>query len=203
MAANATSTASTETVPLQPPPEAPSPTTATNLLLRLPQEGHRIQPPRGHLRPGRHAPSDHDRVRDRQSVLASQCGQDFIPASGKDVTGQADVVNGTSCLECTAHSAPRLADGAFHGGARYDVRICVTCHNDQRRFTAIPGTRPTPAVDLDGIGVVDPGLARGPAPRSWPTARRSSTCGLHPKIHMGDDLTLTGGAYAAVERPTM
>jgi OmcA/MtrC family decaheme c-type cytochrome len=129
--------------------------------------------------------------------------KDFVPATGKDVTGQADVVDGASCLDC--HSSFRAkagGSGAFHGGTRYDVRICVTCHNDQRRFTPIPGTGTTPAVDLDATGVVDPttGAWAGTAVLANGEAIINLPVFIH-KIHMGDDLTLSGGAYAAVTAP--
>jgi OmcA/MtrC family decaheme c-type cytochrome len=204
MAANATSTAGTETVP-----------TATAAGGTLTDNGD-----------GTYAYAFLKKVTDptaagttydpaathRLTMIVSETGnpyapvnvvKDFIPATGKDVTGQAENTNGASCLEC--HSSFRAeagGTGAFHGGARYDLRICVTCHNDQRRFTAIPGTATTPAVDLDATGVVDPGtgawtgtavLANGEAIINLPVF-------IH-KIHMGDDLTLTGGAYAAVDAP--
>jgi OmcA/MtrC family decaheme c-type cytochrome len=129
--------------------------------------------------------------------------KDFIPATGKDVTGQVDNVDGTSCLEC--HSSFRAkagGTGAFHGGARYDVRICVTCHNDQRRFTAIPGTATPPAVDLDATGVVDPatGTWTGNAVKVNGEAYINLPVFIH-KIHMGDELNLSGGQYTAVATP--
>jgi len=69
--------------------EAPSPTTATvTYSLRLPQEGHRSNRRGDHLTTrARHAPSDHDRVRDRHiRTRQSMCQGLHIPASGKDVT---------------------------------------------------------------------------------------------------------------------
>jgi OmcA/MtrC family decaheme c-type cytochrome len=129
--------------------------------------------------------------------------KDFIPATGKDVTGLAENTDGASCLEC--HSSFRAkagGTGAFHGGARYDLRICVTCHNDQRRFTAIPGTGATPAVDLDGAGVVDAttGAWAGNAVKLNGEAYINLPVFIH-KIHMGDELTLNGGQYTAVATP--
>jgi OmcA/MtrC family decaheme c-type cytochrome len=129
--------------------------------------------------------------------------KDFIPATGKDVTGQAENTDGASCLEC--HSSFRAkagGTGAFHGGARYDLRICVTCHNDQRRFTAIPGTATTPAVDLDGAGVVDAttGAWAGNAVKVNGEAYINLPVFVH-KIHMGDQLTLNGGQYTAMATP--
>jgi OmcA/MtrC family decaheme c-type cytochrome len=129
--------------------------------------------------------------------------KDFIPATGVDVTGQNDKVDGASCLEC--HSSFRAkagGTGAFHGGANYDVRFCVTCHNDQQRYQAIPGTGATPNVDLDAPGVVDPTtfawagnavLINGEAFPNLPVW-------IH-KIHRGDELKLTGGSYTGVAAP--
>jgi OmcA/MtrC family decaheme c-type cytochrome len=129
--------------------------------------------------------------------------KDFIPATGKDVTGQAENTDGASCREC--HSSFRAkagGTGAFHGGARYDIRICVACHNDQRRFTAIPGTGTTPAVDLDGTGVVDAttGAWAGSAVKINGEAYVNLPVFIH-KIHRGEELALNGGAYTAVAAP--
>lgn len=148
----------------------------------------------------------------RLAVILSESGnpfaplnlvKDFIPATGADVTGQNDKVDGTACLEC--HSSFRAkagGTGAFHGGTRYDVRICSACHNDQHRYVAIPGTGATPAVDLDAAGTVDPttGTWKGNAElvngQSWV----DFPVFIH-KIHMGDQLTLTGGTYGGVPDP--
>jgi OmcA/MtrC family decaheme c-type cytochrome len=133
--------------------------------------------------------------------------KDFIPATGADVTGNNDKVDGASCLEC--HSSFRAkagGTGAFHGGSRYDVRFCVTCHNDQRRFTALPGTGTTPLVDLDATGVVtvDPATQAtswvGNAVMVNGEAFINLPVFIH-KIHMGDALTLNGGSYTAVAAP--
>jgi hypothetical protein len=129
--------------------------------------------------------------------------KDFIPATGADVTGQNDKVDGASCLECHgSFRAKAGGTGAFHGGANYDVRFCVTCHNDQQRYQAIPGTGTTPNVDLDAPGVVDPTtfawagnavLINGEAFPNLPVW-------IH-KIHRGDELALTGGSYTGVAAP--
>ena len=132
--------------------------------------------------------------------------KDFIPATGADVTGQADNVDGSACLNC--HSSFRAkagGTGAFHGGSRYDIRFCVACHNDQRRFTPLPGTGTTPAVDLDAPGVVEANpdktyswagnatLVNGEAVINFPVF-------IH-KLHMGDQLALSGGSYTAITKP--
>jgi OmcA/MtrC family decaheme c-type cytochrome len=128
--------------------------------------------------------------------------RDFIPATGKEVTGQNQKVDQTACLEC--HSSFRAkagGTGAFHGGDRYDVNICVACHNDQRRFQVVPGTGATPLVDLDTPGVVDAsGAWVGTAVRMNGEAFINLPVYIH-KIHMGDQLTLTGGSYTAIPKP--
>lgn len=110
--------------------------------------------------------------------------KDFIPATGADVTGQADKIDGKACLEC--HSSFRAkagGTGAFHGGTRYDLRLCVACHNDQRRFTPVPGTGTTPTVAIDATTDTWKGTAvtvNGEAFLNLPVF-------IH-KIHMGDQL---------------
>lgn len=129
--------------------------------------------------------------------------KDFIPATGADVTGKNDKVDGAACLEC--HSSFRAkagGTGAFHGGSRYDVRICAACHNDQQRYQAIPGTGTTPNVDLDAPGVVDPTTFAwaGNAVMINGEAFPNLPVWIH-KIHMGEQLTLTGGSYTGVPKP--
>ena len=129
--------------------------------------------------------------------------KDFIPATGADVTGKNDKIDPASCLEC--HSSFRAkagGTGAFHGGTRYDVRFCVACHNSQRRFTPIPGTGTVPAVDLDAPGAIEPttGAWAGNATLVNGEAFIDLPVYIH-KIHMGDQLSLTGGNYTAVAKP--
>jgi OmcA/MtrC family decaheme c-type cytochrome len=128
--------------------------------------------------------------------------KDFIPSTGADVTGQNDNVDGAACLEC--HSAFRAkagGTGAFHGGSRYDIRFCVACHNDQKRFTAIPGTGATPSVDLDATGVVGAtGVWTGNAVMVNGEAFVNFPVFIH-KLHMGDELTLSGGSYTGITMP--
>ncbi len=130
--------------------------------------------------------------------------KDFIPATGADVTGKNDKVDGAACLEC--HSSFRAkagGTGAFHGGANYDVRFCVTCHNDQQRYQAFPGTGATPNVDLDAPGVVSADPAHtwvGNAVLINGEAFPNLPVWIH-KIHRGDELTLTGGSYTGIAAP--
>ncbi|GMV14144.1 MAG: hypothetical protein AMXMBFR56_23680 [Polyangiaceae bacterium] len=73
--------------------------------------------------------------------------QDLIPQTGADVSGQNDKVNAASCMNC--HSdwrAPALGTSAFHSGTRYEPHTCVACHNDQRRFTSTGTAKTEPAM---------------------------------------------------------
>ncbi len=129
--------------------------------------------------------------------------KDFVPATGADATGQHEIVDGATCLNChSSFRAPAGGTGAFHSGTRYDVKVCVACHNDQRRFTAIPGTGTTPNVDLDAPGVVDPttGAWTGAATLVNGEAFVNLPVFIH-KIHMGEGLKLNGGSYTGVDKP--
>jgi OmcA/MtrC family decaheme c-type cytochrome len=133
--------------------------------------------------------------------------KDFIPATGADVTGKNDKIDGASCLEC--HSSFRAkagGTGAFHGGSRYDVRFCVACHNDQRRFTALPGTGTSPLVDLDATGVVTVDPVSKAASWTGTAALLNGEAFINlpvfiHKIHMGEGLSLNGGSYTAITTP--
>src|SRR5664279_484486 len=125
--------------------------------------------------------------------------KDFIPATGADVTGKSDKVDPAACLEC--HSSFRAkagGTGAFHGGTRYDIRFCVACHNDQKRFA---GTATAPLVNLDAPGVVGAeGTWNGTAEVVNGFAVVDMPVFLH-KIHMGEELSLQGGSYNGIAKP--
>lgn len=142
--------------------------------------------------------------------------RDFTPASlpidftaPDTVTGSHDKVDGAACLEC--HTSFRaIADGTgtfgtgeFHSGGRYDIRTCVACHNDQRRFTS---PTPTPGGDVaiqtdgtsagikaDGTWTGSLAVVNGEATINFPVF-------IH-KIHMGDRLMLKGGTYSGIPQP--
>jgi OmcA/MtrC family decaheme c-type cytochrome len=129
--------------------------------------------------------------------------RELVPATGADVTGQHDSVDGNACLEC--HTSFRaitggtgqFGTGEFHGGVRYDIRTCVACHNDQRRFSSSGDllTEPSFATASDG-SVTWTGTAS--------VLNREAVLDLPVfihKIHMGKKLTLTGGTYAGVPQP--
>ena len=125
--------------------------------------------------------------------------KEFIPMTGADVTGQNDKVDGTACLEC--HTSFRAITGGtgefgageFHGGVRYDIKTCVACHNDQRRFSSTGTVVTEPTIAPDGTWTGAAGVINGEAVINLPVF-------IH-KIHMGNKLTLTGGAYAGVPQP--
>lgn len=68
---------------------------------------------------------------------------DFIPATGKAVTASdpsRDIASTAKCNEChrvlggiPGDSAESSAAG-FHGGARNEVKYCVVCHTEQRKY---------------------------------------------------------------------
>jgi OmcA/MtrC family decaheme c-type cytochrome len=125
--------------------------------------------------------------------------KELVPATGADVTGQNDKVDGNACLEC--HTTFRaitggtgeLGSGEFHGGVRYDIRTCVACHNDQRRFDANGNAVAEPTIAADGTWTGNAAVLNHEAVINLPVF-------IH-KIHMGDNLALTGGTYAGVPNP--
>jgi OmcA/MtrC family decaheme c-type cytochrome len=125
--------------------------------------------------------------------------KDFIPSTGADVTNQNEKVDGAACLEChtqfraIANETGEFGTGQFHGGVRYDVRTCAACHNDQKRFAA-SGTGPdSPPVAADGTWTGNRTLLNNEAFVNFPVF-------IH-KIHMGEDLTMTGGTYTGFPKP--
>jgi len=125
--------------------------------------------------------------------------KEFIPGTNMDVTGQNDKVDQNACLEChttfqaIAGGTGELGNGEFHGGVRYDVRTCVACHNDQRRFSATGTPVTEPAIAADGTWTGAAAVINDEAVINLPVF-------IH-KIHMGNKLSLTGGTYAGVPQP--
>lgn len=126
---------------------------------------------------------------------------DYIPATGQNIDGQNDKVNTANCLTChTQWRAGALNVGGlvpFHGGQRYDVRYCVVCHNDQRKYSGnnIAGNAVIPEPSIDAGTLVPPGtrtnisVFRGEAIINLPVF-------IH-KIHAGEFLTYKGN-YAGI-----
>jgi len=205
IATNATSTAGTET--------AAAVGTATSGVLTDNGDGtysytfaHNVLDPAG-------AGTTYDAAAvHRLAIIVSETGnpfaplnvvKDFVPATGADATGLNEKVSGDSCLDC--HSSFRAkagGTGAFHGGARYDLKVCVACHNEQRRFTAVTATGTSPTADLDAPGTVDPatGIWKGSAVLVNGLAFIDLPVFIHA-IHMGEELKLRGGNFAGVAMP--
>ncbi len=122
---------------------------------------------------------------------------DFIPATGVNVDGQNDKVNVSNCLQCHNQwrANPLNIGGAtpFHGGQRYDVRYCVVCHNDQRKYSGsnIAGNAVIAEPTIDSQGNMTP-----PAGRTNVAVLRGEAVinlGVFAhKIHAGEFLTLKG-----------
>jgi OmcA/MtrC family decaheme c-type cytochrome len=117
---------------------------------------------------------------------------DFIPATGKAVTAtdpSRDIVATAKCNEC--HSSlggipgdtPGSSAALFHGGARNDVRYCVVCHTDQRKYGRSEATVTATGYDSAKGTYLINGITVGNLPTH-----------IH-KIHMGEKLTRTGYNY--------
>ena len=127
---------------------------------------------------------------------------DYIPATGANVDGQNDKVNTANCLTChNQWRANALNVGGttpFHSGQRYDVRYCVVCHNDQRKYSGnnAGGNAIIAEPTIDGSGNMTPptgrtniAVLRGEAIINLPVFAH--------KIHAGEHLTLKGN-YAGM-----
>jgi OmcA/MtrC family decaheme c-type cytochrome len=126
--------------------------------------------------------------------------KDFLPASGADLTGQHEKFDPAACLEChtqfraIAGGTGAFGTGEFHSGGRYDVRVCVACHNDQRRFTTLSATTVgDSAITAGGTWTGNLAVLNGEAVINLPVF-------IH-KIHMGEKLGLVGGTYAGIPQP--
>jgi len=131
--------------------------------------------------------------------------KDLIPKTGSDESGKNDKVNGDSCLGC--HSDFRAPSGglddSFHGGSRYEIHVCVACHNDQRRFASTAtGTAPSEPTMTSSTGGTlkwtgNASVINGESVLNFPVF-------VH-KIHMGEELAIKpdraggGGGYSAVQ----
>ncbi len=108
---------------------------------------------------------------------------DFIPATGKAAASTdtlRNIVDTANCNDCHG----KLQALGFHGGSRSDVRYCVVCHTDQRKYGTKEAT--TTATGYSGSTSRINGLAVGDMPAF-----------IH-RLHMGDELNKTGYNYANV-----
>jgi len=120
---------------------------------------------------------------------------DFIPATGKPVSStdaQRDIAANAACNSC--HStlggipgdSPESSDLLFHGGSRNDVRYCMVCHTDQRKYGRTEATYNASTLTFTGSTYVVDGRTIGDVPNF-----------VH-KIHMGKILAKNGYNYADV-----
>jgi OmcA/MtrC family decaheme c-type cytochrome len=115
------------------------------------------------------------------------------------VTGQNEKVDGAACLEChtqfraIAGETGEFGSGQFHGGGRYDIKVCAACHNDQKRFQVSGTPFDSPAVAADGTWTGDRVVLNNEAFLNFPVF-------IH-KIHMGEDLKMKGGTYQGFSKP--
>ncbi len=127
---------------------------------------------------------------------------DYIPATGANVDGQNDKVSTSNCLSChTQWRAGALNVGGlvpFHGGQRYDVRYCVVCHNDQRKYAGsnVAGNAVIAEPTIDASGNMTPPAGRSNVSVLRGEAVLNLSVFVH-KIHAGEHLSLKGN-YAGM-----
>jgi OmcA/MtrC family decaheme c-type cytochrome len=125
--------------------------------------------------------------------------KELVPATGADVTGKHESVDGTACLEChtsfraISGGTGQFGTGEFHNGVRYDIRACAACHNDQKRFSSSGAMVAEPTIAADGTWTGNATVLNREAFLNLPVF-------IH-KIHMGEKLTMTGGTYTALPKP--
>jgi len=72
---------------------------------------------------------------------------DFTPASGPVTASGRDMVTTTNCNTChqvlggIPGDNPEASGAGFHGGSRNEVRYCVVCHTEQRKYGRTEATR--------------------------------------------------------------
>ena len=65
---------------------------------------------------------------------------DFIPATGAKADSGREIASTAKCNEChralggIPGDSSESSGAAFHGSSRNEVRYCVVCHNEQRKF---------------------------------------------------------------------
>lgn len=117
---------------------------------------------------------------------------DFIPATGKPVTAsdtQREIVKVSACFECHSKFQGFHNTSGVEGSpaARQDTRMCVLCHTEQRKFGR------TEAV-LSGTVLTE----TGGQSRLRDFSLTNLPNFIH-KIHMGEELTLTGYVVAGIK----
>ena len=72
---------------------------------------------------------------------------DFTPSSGAVTASGRDMVTTTNCNTChqvlggIPGDNPEASGAGFHGGSRNEVRYCVVCHTEQRKYGRTEATR--------------------------------------------------------------
>jgi len=120
---------------------------------------------------------------------------DFIPATGKAVAStdaSRDIVANAKCVEChrvlggLPGGNPESSAAGFHGGSRNEVKYCVVCHTEQRKYGRTEATIDTAALKFTSTTELVDGRAMGNLPNF-----------IH-KIHVGKLLSKQNYNYAGV-----
>jgi len=108
---------------------------------------------------------------------------DFIPQTGATTTSGREMVANDNCTSCHSTLGGIPGDSAessgagFHGGSRNDVRYCVVCHTDQRKYGRAEATYTAATMTFSGNTYRVDGRAVGDLPN------------LIHKVHLGEMLT--------------
>lgn len=118
---------------------------------------------------------------------------DFVPATGNAVALGRDIVANSKCNEChrtlggIPGDTPGSSAAGFHGGSRNEVRYCVVCHTDQRKYGLAEATINTATNTFTSTTSRVDGRAVGNMPNN-----------IH-KIHMGRLLAKKNYNYGGVQ----
>lgn len=120
---------------------------------------------------------------------------DFIPSTGKAVTStdpSRDIAATAKCNECHTQLGgipggnPESSGAGFHGGSRNEIRYCVVCHTEQRKYGQVEATLTAATNTFTTTTSKVDGRALGNLPNY-----------VH-KIHMGKMLAKKNYNYAGV-----
>ena len=117
---------------------------------------------------------------------------DFVPATGAPAPSGRDIAMTSNCNSChsTLGGIPgdseESSGAGFHGGSRNDVRYCVVCHTEQRKYGRAEATYDAPSMTFSGSTYKVDGRAVGNLPN------------LIHKTHLGEMLTKKGYNFGGV-----
>ncbi|MFO1224754.1 MAG: OmcA/MtrC family decaheme c-type cytochrome [Burkholderiaceae bacterium] len=117
---------------------------------------------------------------------------DFVPATGQAAASGREITATAKCNECHRKLGGIPGDSAessgagFHGGSRNEVRYCVVCHTEQRKYGQTEATYNATTLTFTGSTNKVDGRAVGNLPNH-----------LH-KTHMGDLLAKKSYNYGGV-----